>query len=96
MNLTFSESAVVCSENKKCTAGGGKCQAEPCSDSEEEIKNACGTDSCSCCAKECIPDDSCKNAGGFCVRRKKDCPTTLDSKSCTGKKCKCCLPGKYN
>ncbi|CAL4063812.1 unnamed protein product, partial [Meganyctiphanes norvegica] len=40
----------------------------------------------------CKPTNLCTLAGGFCVKKKKDCEGTLDASGCKGKKCKCCIP----
>ncbi|XP_042885361.1 uncharacterized protein LOC122261661 [Penaeus japonicus] len=80
-------------EKKKCTKRGGRCLKKQTKKRTELIPNACKLEGCDCWAKPCKPKQSCIDADGTCVSKKKDCPSRVLKKSyCKGKKCFCCLP----
>ncbi|XP_045597528.1 uncharacterized protein [Procambarus clarkii] len=91
----------MCRTSSRCQRGPnpGRCigNARSCNKGASYIcKSRCKVASCVCC-RTCIPDASCIDAGGFCIKAGRYCPRYYAAYRCgcnNDRHCWCCVPAK--
>ncbi|XP_066953164.1 keratin-associated protein 5-3-like isoform X2 [Macrobrachium rosenbergii] len=85
-----------CSTNAQCGNYGGTCvPSGACSGFSVD---ACGSAVCTCCVPDngnCVRLPDCEGIGGMCIHltESSNCTGVLDSGSCLGTSCTCCMEG---